>query len=135
MKTCAGSLLLILLVPVLLASCAPQRMYYWGDYSTTLYRSRKDPCEENLLKHKQALENIIQKSEEQNLRVPPGVYAELGYVYFRQNATDTAVKYFLMEEQTYPESGIFMERLVQAAKARAADTAEEENTPKDAAKK
>ncbi|MBW2615657.1 MAG: DUF4810 domain-containing protein [Deltaproteobacteria bacterium] len=134
MKTCVGSLLLLLLVPVLLASCASQRMYYWGDYSTTLYHSRKVPCEGNLLKHTQALENIIQKSEEQNLRVPPGVYAELGYVYFRQNATDTAVKYFLLEEQTYPESRIFMERLVQAARARAADTAEEENAQEDAAK-
>lgn len=134
MKTWTCSLFLILLVPVLLASCVQQGMYYWGDYSTTLYHSRKVPCEENLLKHKQALENIIQKSEEQNLRVPPGVYAELGYIYFRHNETDTAVKFFLLEEQTYPESRIFMERLVQAAKARAADSAEEENTPEDAAK-
>ena len=134
MKTCAGSLLLILLVPVLLASCAPQRMYYWGDYSTTLYHSRKVPGEESLLKHKQALENIIQQSEEQKLRVPPGIYAELGYIYFRQNATDTAVKYFLLEKQTYPESRIFMERLVQAARARAASTEGEEKTPEDSAK-
>ena len=134
MKTCAASLLLILLVPVLLASCVQQRMYYWGDYSSTLYHSKKVPCEENILKHKQALENIIQKSEEQKLRVPPGVYAELGYIYFRHNETDTAVKYFLLEEQTYPESRIFMERLVKAAKARAADTAEEENAPEDATK-
>jgi len=134
MKTCAGFLLLILLVPVLLASCVPQKMYYWGDYSSTLYQSRKVPSEENLLKHKQALESIIQQSNEQNLRVPPGVYAELGYIYFRQNATDAAVKYFLLEEQTYPESRIFMERLVQAAKARAADTVEEGNTPKDTAR-
>jgi len=66
--------------------------------------------------------------------VVPGVYAELGYIYFRQNATDAAVKYFLLEEQTYPESRIFMERLVQAAKARAADTVEEGNTPKDTAR-
>ena len=134
MKTRAGALLLILAVVLLLASCVPKRMYYWGDYSTTLYHSKKVPCEENLLKHKQALENIIQQSEQQNLRVPPGVYAELGYIYFRQNVTDTAIKYFRLEVQTYPESKIFMERLVQAAQARSSDTAEEEKTPESAAK-
>jgi len=42
----------------------------------------------------------------------------LGYIYFRQNNNDTAVKYFEMEARTYPESRVFMERLTQAAKAK-----------------
>ena len=102
-----------------LMGCATtEKMYYWGDYSTTLYAARKEANDESLLKHKNTLENIIAESGKRNLRVPPGVYGELGYIYFRQNNNDTAVKYFEMEARTYPESRVFMERLTQAAKAK-----------------
>jgi hypothetical protein len=93
-------------------------MYYWGDYSNSLYCCRKDSTEENLLKHKQILENIVEESAKRNLRVPPGVCAELGYIYFRQNNSQEAIKYFELEERTYPESKVLMQRLTQATKAR-----------------
>jgi hypothetical protein len=101
------------------SGCATQQpMYYWGDYSNSLYCCRKDSTDENLLKHKQILENIIEESGKRNLRVPPGVHAELGYIYFRQNKTQEAIKYFELEERTYPESKVLMQRLTQAANAR-----------------
>jgi len=107
------------LLSVLSFGCATQQpMYYWGDYSKSLYCCRKDSTEENLLKHKQILENIIEESAKRNLRVPPGVCAELGYIYFRQNNSQEAIKYFELEERTYPEAKILMQRLTQAAKAR-----------------
>lgn len=108
-------------ISVLTSGCATQQqpMYYWGDYSNSLYCCRKDSTEENLLKHKQILENIVEESAKRNLRVPPGVCAELGYIYFRQNNNQEAIKYFELEENTYPESKVLMQRLTQAAKARA----------------
>jgi hypothetical protein len=111
------SLLLLLIVSSMIG-CASQRMYYWGDYSETLYAMRKDTNDETLLKHQKTLEQIIVESNSRNLRVPPGVYAELGYIYFRQNKNDTAVKYFDMEAKTYPESQVLMTRLTQAAKSK-----------------
>jgi hypothetical protein len=97
------------------SGCAPKpSMYYWGNYSTTLYHSKKTPGDEALLAHKQALENIIEQSKAYHLRVPPGVYAELGYFYFRQNNDKLASQYFQMEEATYPKSKILMTRLQQA---------------------
>jgi hypothetical protein len=99
--------------------CATQQpMYYWGDYSNSLYCCRKDSTEENLLKHKEILENIVEESAKRNLRVPPGVCAELGYIYFRQKKNQEAIKYFETEERTYPESKVLMQRLTQAAKAK-----------------
>jgi hypothetical protein len=99
--------------------CATQQpMYYWANYSDSLYSCRKDGTEQNLLKHKQILENIIEESGKRNLRVPPGVCAELGYIYFRQNKNQEAIKYFELEEHTYPESKVLMQRLTQAAKAK-----------------
>jgi hypothetical protein len=105
---------------VLTSGCATQQqpMYYWGGYSNSLYCCRKDSTEENLLKHKQILENIVEESAKRNLRVPPGVCAELGYIYFRQNNSQEAIKYFELEERTYPESKVLMQRLTQATKAR-----------------
>jgi hypothetical protein len=61
------------------------------------------------------LENIIQESQKNNLRVPPGVYAELGYVYFRQNKKALAIQNFNMERRLYPESALLMDRLVNAS--------------------
>ena len=98
--------------------CGAPKMYYWGDYSNSLYSCRKNATEANLLKHKQVLENIVEESNKRNLRVPPGVYSELGYIYFRQNKNEEAIKYFALEERIYPESTVFMQRLTQAAKAK-----------------
>jgi len=100
---------------LLTVGCAPKpKMYYWGDYSRSLYNCKKDPSEENLLKHKQTLENIIETSKTMSLRIPPGVCAELGYIYFKQNNEKLALQYFDMEESIYPESKILMTRYKQA---------------------
>jgi len=111
-------LILIFLVAVVTCSCAAPKMYHWGDYSNSLYNSKKNPSDENLLKHKQVLEEIVEQSNEKSLRVPPGVYAELGYIYFRQNNGKEAERYFELEKQLYPESTVFMQRLIQSIEAR-----------------
>lgn len=119
-----------LFVLLVVNGCATQeRMYYWGDYSRSLYDLRKDGTEENLLKHKLVLEKIVEASNQRNLRVPPGVYAELGFIYFRQNKTEEAIRYFELEERTYPESRLLMDRLSQAARARATKIRGEETKP------
>jgi hypothetical protein len=90
-------------------------MYNWEDYSKTLYAYKKDSNEESLLKHMKELEKIIEVSNQNNMRVPPGVYGELGYYYLRSNKIKEAVEYFNFEKQLYPESGILMDRLIQKA--------------------
>lgn len=122
-KLCFFLISVVCFASFMISGCATQQpMYYWGDYSDSLYCCHKDSTDENLLKHKQILENIIEESGKRNLRVPPGVCAELGYLYFRQNKSQEALKYFEMEERTYPESKILMQRLTQATKARSEQT-------------
>lgn len=124
------SILLTLLPIIILATgCAPKRMYYWGDYSETLYAYRKYPNEETLLKHKQMLESIIEESNKGNTRVPPGVYAELGYIYLKENNNKEAIKYFHLEEEIYPESKVFMQRLERAAELRERDNFSTDQKP------
>lgn len=97
---------------LVMAGCArPNQMYYWGDYSQTLYKMKKLASEENIKKHEESLNNIIQVSTERNLRVPPGVYCEYGYLLLKDGRKAEAMKYFSLEAKTYPESKVFIERL------------------------
>lgn len=101
---------------ILLTGCATQKQrYYFGDYSHTLYKSVKNQNDESLLKHKQELEKIVSESEKRNLVVPPGIYAELGYLYLKANNTNEAVRLFQKESEVYPESKYFMDRLINKA--------------------
>ena len=105
-------ILLILLVVFCLSGCATQKpMYSWGDYSSSLYKLKKNPCDESLMKHKQVLLKIMDDSEKNGSRVPPGVYCEYGYVSMKEGKTNEALAYFDLEEKTYPESAVFMQRL------------------------
>lgn len=105
-------ILLILLSVFCFTGCATQKpMYSWGDYSSSLYKLKKDPCDENLMKHKQVLLKIMDDSKKNGLRVPPGVYCEYGYASMKEGKTNEALAYFDLEEKTYPESAVFMQRL------------------------
>jgi hypothetical protein len=97
----------------LFAGCvtAPKPMYTWGDYSSSLYNLKKDPQEENLNKHKQVLLKIIEDSRVSGLRVPPGVYCEYGYIMVKEGKSSEALLYYDLEEKTYPESTVFVQRL------------------------
>jgi len=124
-------IVIFILLALYMSGCAgSQRMYYWGDYSNTLYQLKKHPSEQSLLNHQQAMEMILSESEKNNLRVPPGVYAELGYIYFRQNKKDLAIQNYHREKALYPESALLMDRLENAAKR-----AEEPKSPADSAGK
>jgi hypothetical protein len=97
----------------LLSACASARPlpYNWGNYPFTLYRLKKDPSNETLQAHKQVLVQIIQVSNQQSMRVPPGVFAEYGYILVKEGQTEEGLKYLDLEAQTYPESKVFVERV------------------------
>lgn len=110
-------LLIASLAVLLFTGCATQQkpMYYWGNYSHTLYQLKKHQNDESLSKHIECLDEIIKNSEENSTRVPPGVYAEYGYYMLNMGKKAEAVSYFRLEEQTYPESAVLMERLIKSA--------------------
>jgi hypothetical protein len=105
-------LCLVLFMIVLLSGCAQhQKLYSWEDYSTTLYRMKKNPCNETQQAHMAELKKIIDSSKETSMRVPPGVYCEYGYLLMIQGRKDDAMQYFVLEKQTYPESATFITNL------------------------
>ena len=79
-------------------------LYYWGNYSNTLYAYTKEPSPKTLNAHRKELLNIVKISEGQHKRVAPGIYAELGQLCLADGSKDQAVNYFQKELALYPES-------------------------------
>lgn len=129
MKSKILKMLVSLATVVLCFGCAANKqMYHWDKYSDTLYNAKKTPGVESLAEHKEVLDKIVEESQKRNLRVPPGVYAELGYLYALQNDTKKAVSLFEMEKKTYPESTILMDRMIQQSEKRATVESPSEET-------
>jgi hypothetical protein len=116
MKTKLVSLLGLV---ILLSGCgATQKpMYDYGNYSESYYALKRDAGAENAVKWKSSLESIISDSTKQTLRVPPGVYANLGFIHLKANNTNKAVEYFELEKKIYPEAEVFMNNLIKKANA------------------
>jgi len=111
--------IILLAISLSVISCATKKeMYYWGNYSDSLYACKKKPGVETLVKHKEALENIVAESTKREMRIPPGVCAELGYIYAAQNNSKRAIELFNMEKKTYPESTLLMDRLISQTEKR-----------------
>lgn len=93
---------LILLAGVFMVftGCATQR-YYWGDYEKSLYKYYKNPGDLDSLTEK--LADTIERGERKN-KVPPGIYAEYGYVLLVQRKAKEAIIYFDKEKENWPES-------------------------------
>lgn len=91
---------------VILAGCvAPNhQLYYWGNYSNTLYTYTKEPSAKTRDAHKKELLNIVSISEKQNKRVAPGIFAELGHINLIESNQDQAAIFFQKELALYPES-------------------------------
>lgn len=107
---------------IFLNGCAAQKqLYYFGDYSNTLYSFEKNHDDGSLLKHKQELERIITESKTRGMIVPPGIHAELGFINLKNNNSKEAVSLFQTEAQIYPESKYLMDRLIQMANKRESD--------------
>jgi len=105
-------LIFTLLGFIFLAGCATDnKLFYWGDYSETLYAFKKSPDEKTAAEHKKMLLKIINESPEKDKRVPPGVYAEYGYMLLQEKKDEEGMQFINKEESLYPESAVFIQRL------------------------
>lgn len=110
------AVILCILSTLVLTSCATvsEAGYYWGNYSQTLYAYDKAPSNTTLEAHINELQSIIEYSNNNGLKVPPGVYAEAGFFLAKQSSVPASVvlQYYQNEVELYPESRFFLERLM-----------------------
>jgi hypothetical protein len=95
----------------LLGCQPPSAPFFWGEYSHTLYDYKKNPSDTTLSVHKTALLDIMKKAPEKKKLIPPGVYAEYGYILLKEGREAEGMEYLAKEEQAFPESVVFIKRI------------------------
>ena len=98
---------------LLLSGCVATTRYDWGEYEKRLYSYYKHP--EDVETFTQELISIIESGEEDG-RVPPGIYAEYGYILYLSSKPLEAIQYYEKEKEQWPESAIFMDKMINLAK-------------------
>ncbi len=108
--------LVALILLVALSGCAKPSMYNWDGYSTSMYSFYRHPDERQ--KFTDSLNTIIADNEKAGTRVPPGIYAEYGYMMLSADQTIEAVTYFKKEQDAWPEATKFMKTMIALAKTK-----------------
>ena len=96
-----------------LTGCATQKtLYAWGQYETLLYSVHAKPGAVPPEQQIEKLEQDYQKARSQQKPVPPGWHAHLGFLYYQVGKLDQTQQQFETEKAAFPESVVFMDRLL-----------------------
>ena len=101
----------------LLSSCSKKAtLYSWGkkkkSYHKSSYNHLKKNSAESLELLKISYEDIIQKQTGIRKTVPPGIYADYGFLLIQNDETEAGKKLLEKEISLYPESQIFILRIL-----------------------
>lgn len=106
---------LLHLLPLLaLGACATTTppKYNWGNYSASLVALDADPSTAG--DYEATLVKIVNDPAG---HVPPGIYAEYGYVLQKQGNNKDAIAMYAREKSAWPESGFLMDKMIATLQA------------------
>jgi len=103
-----------LALALLTAACGAQSsaLYRWGDYENVLYDAYVRPGKADPTAQLSRLTEDVTRTQAAGQRVPPGVHAHLGYLYYGQGQLDAAYEQFATEKALFPESGHFVDGIL-----------------------
>jgi hypothetical protein len=87
-------------------------MYNWGGYEDQIYSMYIDPGKIPVEKQIEDMEASFQRTSASAALTPPGFRAHLGYLYFQVGKLDQAVRAFDGEKAAFPESAMFVDRMI-----------------------
>ena len=97
---------------LLVGGCSTPTVYHWGNYENLIYVSYAKPGKVPPESQVEQLEADLQKARSANKPVPPGFHAYLGYLYYQLDKSEQAREEFETEKTLFPESTVFMDRLL-----------------------
>ena len=97
---------------LLAPACGQRPLYYWGHYEALVYDMYAKPGSAEPAEQIEQLTEDVATADGKGLAVPPGVHAHLGYMYLREGNAMAARSEFESEKRLYPESAVFMDRLL-----------------------
>jgi hypothetical protein len=100
---------------LLAAGCAQQKpqIYRWGVYEELVYEMYAKPGSADPDTQVVKLSEDVTRTEAEGQRVPPGVHAHLGYMYYLSGKTEPAYREFSTESELFPESTVFIDGMLQ----------------------
>ncbi|MCF0204669.1 MAG: DUF4810 domain-containing protein [Muribaculaceae bacterium] len=103
---------------LVLTSCgsSSKNLYSWKDYERATYAYTKEPSDKHEAELIATYQQMIDKPQGERKVVPPGVCAELGYIYFKKGDKVKAMHLLEKEMELYPESQVFIKRIIDAVK-------------------
>ena len=103
---------ILLSFSIIILSCsAPKTLYNWDKYDSVSYSYLKKVDEkstENLIK---IYQKIIKKQNGTRGVIPPGLYADYGFVLIQNNRMEEGKLMLQKEIELYPESKVFIDRI------------------------
>ncbi|MDR0769069.1 MAG: DUF4810 domain-containing protein [Dysgonamonadaceae bacterium] len=96
-----------------LTSCAPKNLYSWSNYDDTSYKYLKNSDEKSLEQLIKTYRKLIEEQTGTRNAVPPGVYADYGFVLLLSERIEEGKAMLEKEISLYPESKIFIDRILQ----------------------
>jgi hypothetical protein len=107
------TLYLLLLPALLLVSCSSQKpLYTWSNYNQTSYNYLKNSDEKSTQQLIETYDKIIEKQKGARANVPPGLYADYGFLLLQTNRTEQGKAMLQKEIALYPESKVFVDRIL-----------------------
>ena len=99
---------------LLFASCTATKkpLYSWGKYEATSYNYLKNNNEKSTQELIETYQKIIEKQKGSRGVVPPGIYADYGFILLQENKTQEGKALLLKEIALYPESKVFIDRIL-----------------------
>ena len=94
---------------LLCASCKSTQLYNYQDDYYSYVKNADDKSLECLIK---TYERIINKQDKDRGVVPPGIYADYGWLLANSGKLSEAKEMFAKELELYPESEIFVKSLL-----------------------
>lgn len=96
----------------LLSSCAAPQLYSWSNYETTSYDYLKKSDERSIQALIKTYNYLIENQSGTRNLPPPGICADYGFVLFQMGNMDQAKALLLKETELYPESKLFIDRIL-----------------------
>lgn len=104
---------IMLVSGIVLCSCVSKKpLYTWADYNVRSYNYLKNSDEKSTQELMETYEEIINKQKGERGVTPPGIYADYAFLLLAANKTEQGKQMLVKEMELYPESKIFVERIL-----------------------
>lgn len=113
MKNTLLSLATLAFAALVATSCvSTPQLYSWYGYEDAVYNNYKKPTDKSQEHVLQQYRAVIEKQKGTRAAVPPGLYAEYGFLLYKTGKKEEGLNYMKQEKALYPEADAYISRII-----------------------